>query len=75
VPLVHSHHELGLQIPNKTSYGRQFKYYITIKNWKKEVHSKKFDSIIVKPLEGVPRSLGCTELPQAVHNTTGLLQT
>ena len=73
--LVHSHHDFGLQIPNRTSYGRQFKHYITIKDWKKEVHSKESDSIIVKPLEGIPRPFGCTKLPQVVHNTVGLLQT
>jgi hypothetical protein len=73
--LVHSHHEFGLQILDRTSHGRQLKYYITIKDWRKEVHSKEFDDIIVKPLQGVSRSLGCMELPQAIYNTLGLLQT
>jgi hypothetical protein len=48
--LVHSHHEFGLQILDRTSHRRQLKYYITIKDWRKEVHSKEFDDIIVKPL-------------------------
>jgi hypothetical protein len=73
--LVHSHYEFGLQILDRTSHGRQLKYYITIKDWRKEVHSKEFDDIIVKPLQGVSRSLGCMELPQAIYNTLGLLQT
>jgi hypothetical protein len=30
--LVHSHHEFGLQILDRTSHGRQLKYYITIKD-------------------------------------------
>jgi hypothetical protein len=62
--LVHSHHEFGLQILDRTSHRRQLKYYITIKDWRKEVHSKESNSIIVKPLEGIPRSLRCMELPQ-----------
>jgi hypothetical protein len=72
---VQSYHEFGLQIPDRTSHRRQLKYYITIKNWRKEVHCKVFDSIVVKPLQGIPRSLGCIELLQAIHNTAELLQT
>jgi hypothetical protein len=66
---------LAYELSTGTSHGRQLKYYITIKDWRKEVHSKEFDGIIVKPLQGVSRSLACIELPQAFHNTPGLLQT
>jgi hypothetical protein len=68
VSLFHTHHEFGMGISRWAKNWRKFKIYVTIEDWRKVVHLQMFDIIIVKHLEGIPRTFSGTESLQTVHN-------
>ena len=68
VLLVHTYHEFGMGISRWAKNWRKFKNYVTIEDWRKVVHLQMFDIIIVKHLEGIPRTFSIMESLQIVHN-------
>jgi hypothetical protein len=57
VSLIHTYHEPSLGTCRQATNRRKFENNITIKDWRKVVHFKMLDTIIVNLFQSIPRTL------------------